>query len=118
MDLLLILLRWSAVLGRCGGPNTLGSNSRFGEFNSRLGRCKFPFSAATGIRSQGLDLLLRFCNQTAVAGGKSTKFPVQREKPGSWLGRLVRHDDGPGGGEHAADAMADRDLGAGDLGGG
>ena len=34
----------------------------------------------------------------------------------SW--RLVRHDDRAGGGEHAADAVADRDLGAGDLGGG
>src|SRR5580704_2848253 len=32
--------------------------------------------------------------------------------------RLVRHDDGAGGGEHAADAVADRDPGAGDLGGG
>ena len=33
------------------------------------------------------------------------------------LGRLVRYDDRTGGGEHAADAVADRDLGAGDLGG-
>jgi hypothetical protein len=33
------------------------------------------------------------------------------------LRRLVRHDDCAGGGEHAADAVADRDLGAGDLGG-
>jgi hypothetical protein len=32
------------------------------------------------------------------------------------LRRLVRHDDGAGGGEHAADAVADRDLGVGDLG--
>src|SRR5271165_2347211 len=30
--------------------------------------------------------------------------------------RLIGHDDGAGGGEHAADAVADRDLGAGDLG--
>src|ERR1700736_5392673 len=34
------------------------------------------------------------------------------------LRRLVRHDYGAGGGEHAADAVADRDFGAGDLGGG
>jgi hypothetical protein len=33
------------------------------------------------------------------------------------LRRLVRHDDRAASGEHAADAMADRDLGAGDLGG-
>src|SRR5258707_10633856 len=35
----------------------------------------------------------------------------------SALGRLIRHDDHAGGGEHAADPVADRDLGAGDLGG-
>ena len=29
---------------------------------------------------------------------------------------IVRHDDRAAGGEHAADAVADRDLGAGDLG--
>jgi hypothetical protein len=34
------------------------------------------------------------------------------------LRRLVRHDDRAGGGEHAVDAVADRDLGAGDLHGG
>jgi hypothetical protein len=33
------------------------------------------------------------------------------------LRRLVRHNDGAGGGKHAADAVADRDLGIGDLGG-
>ena len=32
--------------------------------------------------------------------------------------RLVGHNDRAGGCEHTADAMADRDLGAGDLGGG
>ena len=31
---------------------------------------------------------------------------------------LIRHDDRAGGGEHAADAVADRDPGVGDLGGG
>jgi hypothetical protein len=31
------------------------------------------------------------------------------------LGRLVRHDDCARGSEHAADPMADRDLGIGDL---
>jgi hypothetical protein len=30
------------------------------------------------------------------------------------LRRLVRHDDGAGGGEHAADAVADRDPSVGD----
>ena len=34
------------------------------------------------------------------------------------LRRLVRHDDGAACGEQAADAVADRDLGTGDLGGG
>jgi len=32
--------------------------------------------------------------------------------------RLVRHDDRAGGGKHAADAVADRDPGIGDLAGG
>src|SRR5689334_9472082 len=34
------------------------------------------------------------------------------------LRRIVRQDDGAAGGEHAADAVADRDPGVGDLGGG
>jgi hypothetical protein len=37
---------------------------------------------------------------------------------GRHLRRLIRHDDRAACGEHAADAVADRDLGAGDLGGG
>ena len=73
------------VLGRRGpmrGPNILGDNSRFGDFNSRLGRREFPVRAATGICCQGLDLPHRLRGQTAVSRGKSTKFPVRREKPG------------------------------------
>src|SRR6516162_1087365 len=67
-------------------------NSRFGAFNSRLGRFKFPVRVATVIRSQGLDLAQRFCCRAAVQSGKSTKFPAQREKPGISsvaAGRLV-----------------------------
>src|SRR5437763_8128958 len=45
---------------------------------------------------------------------KYTRFP---EFTGaSRLRRLVRHDDRAGSGEHVAHTMADRDLGAGDLG--
>jgi hypothetical protein len=76
------LLWCSAIVGRCGGPNTFPYHSRFGAFNSPVRLGEFPVRAATGIRSQGIDLSYCFCGQTAVAGGKSMKFPVRREKPG------------------------------------
>ena len=82
MGFLLILL---LVFGRRGTMRRLPNNSRFGEFNSRLGRREFPVCAATGIRLQGLDLAYRFHVGTAVIRGKSTKFPVRREKPGILL---------------------------------
>jgi hypothetical protein len=57
-------------------------NSRLGEFNSRLGRQKFPVRGATGIRWQPFDSACYFFKQTAVLGPQSKKFPDQREKPG------------------------------------
>src|SRR6266851_4122625 len=80
MGLLLILYWCAAVVGRGGPPSILGVNSRFGKFNSRLGRREFPVSAATGICRQGLDLPDGFCGQTADKWGKSTKFPVSTGK--------------------------------------
>jgi len=74
-----------AIEGQSGGPNIVGSNSRnsrFGEFNSRLGRREFPVRAATGIRSQRFDLPCGFRGQTMFLLGKSTIFPARREKPG------------------------------------
>jgi hypothetical protein len=64
--------------------------SRLGGFNSRLGRQKFPIGLPTGIPPQAIDLSCDFCGKTAVVGGKSTKFPVQREKPGFWSPPLER----------------------------
>src|SRR5215468_1989203 len=61
----------------------LGSNSRFRRINSRLGRRKFPVSRVTGIGSQDIDLLCDFLGRTAQITGKSKKFPVPREKPGT-----------------------------------
>jgi hypothetical protein len=84
MGLLLILFWCSAVVGRCGGPNILPNNSRFGEFNSRLGRREFPVCVATGIRLQGLDLAYRFHVETVAIRGKSTKFPVSTGKTGNF----------------------------------
>ena len=47
----MLVVSWcAAVAGRRGG--SLGENSRFGEFNSRLGRREFPVRAAPGIRRQ------------------------------------------------------------------
>jgi hypothetical protein len=74
-----------AIEGQSGGPNIVSSNSRnsrFGEFNSRLGCREFPVRAATGIRSQRFDLPYGFRGQTTVLWGKSTIFSVRREKPG------------------------------------
>src|SRR5712671_6105789 len=40
---LFLILRWrAAAMGLCGGPNIFPDNSRFSEFNSRLGGFKFP----------------------------------------------------------------------------
>jgi hypothetical protein len=86
MCLFLFLLWCSVAVGRSGGPNIVGDNSRssrFGRFNSRLGRREFPVRAATGICRQGVDLPAVFLGKTAVAGAKSTKFPSEREKPGT-----------------------------------
>src|SRR5712692_9811927 len=80
-----MVLYWcSAVAVRCESPSVFADNSRFGEFNSRLGRCEFPVSAATGIRSQALDFPHRFRGQTAVIWAKSTKFPVSTGKIGNF----------------------------------
>ncbi len=67
--------------------NLLRFNSRFGEFSSRLGRLEFPVRVATGIGSQRLDFPHRFRGQTAVAWGKSVKFPVSTGKTGNCVRR-------------------------------
>jgi hypothetical protein len=72
----------STVVGRVAGLNIVGDNSRnsrFGEINSRLGRCEFPFRVATGIYRQRLELARRFRGEMAVPWRKSAKFPAQRE---------------------------------------
>ena len=56
--------------------------SRFGEFYSRLGQRKFPFSPPTGIYRQGIDFTYRFRERMAFSWAKSAKFPSRREKPG------------------------------------
>jgi len=65
------------------GPNILVDNSRFGEFNSRLGGREFPVSTATGIFSQRFDLPHPFSSQPAIIRGKSKKFPVSAGKTGN-----------------------------------
>jgi hypothetical protein len=84
MYLFLILLWCAAVTEACSGPNIVGDNSRnsrFGEFNSRLGQRKFPIRSATGIGSQDNDLARSFRDRTVLFGGKSMNFPFEREKP-------------------------------------
>jgi hypothetical protein len=85
MCLFLIFFWCSRVLGDVQARRFFAINSRFGEFNSRLGRREFPVRSATGIGSQAIDLLCRFFGQAALMWGKSKKFPVRREKPGTLL---------------------------------
>jgi len=63
----------------------LVGNSRIsplGRLNSRLGRCKFPVRAATGICWQGLDRPY-FCGRTAVPPADRAKIPVSTGKTGN-----------------------------------
>jgi len=83
---LLLVFFWCLTVVR-RGASILPDNSRLAGFNSRLDRREFPVRAATGIPWQGLDFLRSFCGETAVGTGKSTKFPAQREKPGTLEGR-------------------------------
>jgi hypothetical protein len=46
--------------------NILADNSRFGEFNSRLGPREFPVGIAAGILSQALDLDPLFTDERRV----------------------------------------------------
>jgi hypothetical protein len=69
MGLFLVLFLCSAVAG-----GILRFNSRFGVFNSRLGRRQFPFSPATGIGRQGLDLARCLRRQNGRYRRKSAKF--------------------------------------------
>jgi hypothetical protein len=61
---LFLILYWcSAFAESWDGPSILGPNSRnsrFGRINSRLGGCKFPLRATTGICRQPVDLLESF----------------------------------------------------------
>jgi hypothetical protein len=77
MSLFLVFFWCAAVAG-----GILRFNSRFGVFNSRLGWRQFPFSPATGIGLQGLDLVRCLRHQNGRYRGKSAKFPVPREEPG------------------------------------
>jgi hypothetical protein len=83
---LFLILYWcSAFAESRDGPSILGPNSRnsrFGRINSRLGGCKFPLRATTGICRQPVDLLESFLPRNGTFVGKSRKFPVQREKLG------------------------------------
>src|SRR5690348_13499878 len=55
MRLFFLVLFWcSAVVARCGGPNILGDNSRFGVFNSRLGRGELPVRTLREFAGKGL----------------------------------------------------------------
>jgi hypothetical protein len=98
MGLFLLVVWCSIVVGRYG--------SRFGNFNSRLGRREFPVRGATqvtGICRQALDLLCRLRGPTVASRGKWKKFPFRREKPGISPdpSQERSHLSGGGAGHHA-----------------
>jgi hypothetical protein len=64
MCLFPILFRHLTALGHAGTKMLLPSNSRFGGFNSRLGRGEVPFRIAAGIRPQHLDSACGLWEQT------------------------------------------------------
>src|SRR6516162_5677592 len=70
------------IVRLCGGASGNSRNSRFGGINSRFGCSKFPFSCATGIRSQDLDWARCLQCQNGTYWEQSKKIPVQREKSG------------------------------------
>jgi len=74
MGLFLVLFWRSAVTG-----DILRYNSRFGVFNSRLGRRKFPFPLLRELAGKGLICLTVFAAKTAVIQEKTRGFPVPRE---------------------------------------
>ena len=69
----------------------LVGNSRIsplGRLNSRLGRCKFPVRAATGICWQGLDrpYFLRTNRSSAGGSGENSRFHGKNREPASLTG--------------------------------
>jgi hypothetical protein len=82
MYLFLLFFSLRTSLRQCIGPNIVDDISRLGGFNSRLSRRKFPVRVATGIRWQSPDFDVQFSRTNDGRMGKSTKFPVRREKPG------------------------------------
>jgi acetyl-CoA acetyltransferase len=87
-----------------------------------VGGCSFMMH----VRHAAAAIAAGLCETVLITHGESGRSGVGRtrnEYTGVFMTvpssrRLVRHDDRARGGEHAAHTVADRDLGAGDLGGG
>jgi len=62
MGLFLVLLCCSAVVGGCGGLGIFPDNSRFGEFNSRLGGANSRFALLREFASKALIRLTVFAD--------------------------------------------------------
>jgi hypothetical protein len=62
----------------------LGSNSRFGGFNSRLGRREFPFGAPREFAYKGLICLAVFSAKTTPIGQnrKNSRFCARNRESG------------------------------------
>ncbi len=64
-------------------------NSRFGAFHSRLGQVNSRFRLLPEFSYKSLIYLTVFAAQTAVARGKSMKFPVSTGKTGNFTPRVL-----------------------------
>jgi hypothetical protein len=84
MSFFLVLFWYSAVVYDAGARTVFAVIPRFGEFNSRLGGCKFPVRFTTGIRGLRLDLLHRFCSQTTVGGENQLNSRFDGKRTGNF----------------------------------
>jgi hypothetical protein len=64
----------------------LSHNSRFGEFNSRLTGANSRFVMLREFAGKTLICFTVFATKRRFMGGKSTKLPICREKPGIFPG--------------------------------
>src|SRR5882672_5770145 len=79
---LFLIVNWRrAAVGRCRGRNILGDNSRFGLFNSRLGRRKFPVMLPRELVRKGMIRLTVFVAPAMVLGS-NRRIPTITGKTG------------------------------------
>jgi hypothetical protein len=82
MGLFLVLLCCSAVVGGCGGLVIFPDNSRFGEFNSRLGIANSRFALLGEFAGKALIHLTVFAAKPWFSVADRRNSRLRRDKPG------------------------------------